>query len=464
MIGFVLYALIFVPLVFLAWARHHDVFHPWMYLIPQCVFLNAVLPMVVFTVNPQRFEFYVGRDFLTAYQALTFGLTACLVIGVVTGATGPMPRWTELKWKKSVPLRALALAIGAVGFAAFVYGILAVGGLMEAYGRAYGGGMVASGYVREAKFVGVLGALLLYASRGRQRLSAFDWAVIALCVFPTLFHGLVGARRGPTFLGLVVFGGGYLYFSRKKIGLAMVAPGIITVGVLLLFLIANRNAIYLGSRIDDIGAFRSPVSYLDRWSSNEYLYGSSVVRYADETGYFYGGRELIHLVGRVVPHEWWPTAFSTLSRSMGYDVDLTVNDGIDPAALHASAGWKPARGSAPGFVGDLWLEFGDLSFVVAFLIGHLYGRTWTKAATSMPARLVYPLLVALSVYLIMQGLDPWLFRLLLFGIPAALMAKVLSVRPPNAVRRRRPRWPVPMSRPPGPDMRPKEPAKLREAR
>jgi oligosaccharide repeat unit polymerase len=433
---FVVYALIFVPLVFIAWARHRDVFHPWMYLIPQCVFLNAALPLAVFMLDRRNFMFFVGPDFLTTYQFLTIGLTACLVVGSAIGAAGAMPRWAELKWKGAIPLLPAAFAIGAIGFAAFAYGVWNAGGILDAYGRAYGGGTVASGYIREARFTGVIGVLMVYALKAKRGLTLQDWAVIALCIFPTLFHGLVGARRGPTFLALVVLVGGYLFFSRKKIGFAMAIPGVLLVGLGLLFLVANRNSIYLGTSIEDASEFRSPLSYLDRWNSNEYLFGSAVVRYANEDGSYYGTRELVHLIGRIVPNAVWPNEYEDLTQMMGIKTDLTVNDGIDSESLMVLNGWTPSFGAAPGFVGDLWLEFGYLSFLVTFLIGYLYGWTWKKTATAASARLIYLLLVALSVYLIMQGLDPWLYRVLLLGVVALLVVKNFSVRRTIVARRR----------------------------
>ncbi len=434
MIGLLLYALIFVPLVFVIWNKHHDVFHPWMYLIPQCVFLNAALPAVVFMADPEQFDFYSGGGFLAIYQALAVFMTGCLLFGVARGASGPPRPWADLRWKRAMSPRVFAIGIGAVGFAAFAYGVLNVGGLFAAYGRGYGGGAVSSGYLRMAVFCGVIGAIVLYAAKARRgRLQLLDWGLIALCTFPTLFHGLLGARRGPTFLALVVLVGGYLYFSRKKIGFTMAIPGAMIVGMGLLFLVANRSAIHLGANIDDID-YRSPVTYLDRWNSNEYLYGSATVRYANENGSFYGGRELVHLIGRFIPHEWWPSAYESLSKSLGLNIDIRTNGGIPRDGILLVSGWEPSRGAAPGFIGDFWLEFGYFSFPVLFLVGYLYGRAWKVAANSAGGRLVYPLLMAFSIYLTMQGVDPWLYRILLFGGPILLLARMFSIEPLSPVR------------------------------
>jgi hypothetical protein len=131
-----------------------------------------------------------------------------------------------------------------------------------------------------------------------------------------------------------------------------------------------------------------------------------------------------------MPKVLWPSVYEDISAFFGLDIVFTINAGIDPSAISNVAGWFPAPGSAPGFVGAIWLEFQYLAPVVAFLIGYAYGVALCKATTNVTARLIYLLLVALSVYLVMQDLDAWLFRVLLLGLPLMLTSRLLRVRNP----------------------------------
>jgi hypothetical protein len=212
---------------------------------------------------------------------------------------------------------------------------------------------------------------------------------------------------------------------RKRISLLALASGGLAVGLLMLFLVANRNSIYLGSEITSV---RNPLDFLERWSSNEYLVGSAYVRYANVEGVFYGVRELTHLIARFLPNFVWPDIYVELPAIFGYSFNLWRNTGVDILRVAQITGWTPSVGAAEGFAASLWLEFGVFAFPVAFLIGMLYGRVWLAARESIPARLVYLLMVALSIYLIMQNLDPWLYRLILLGTPAYVVGRMISFR------------------------------------
>jgi len=279
--------------------------------------------------------------------------------------------------------------------------------------------------VRELRFVGLVGALLVFVVRVDKGMRPADWALVLFCIAPVLLHGLLGARRGPTFMAVLVVAGGWVYFMRKRVNLPLALAGGVALGFLMLFLVANRGEIHLGTDFDTV---RNPVEFLDRWNSNEYLIGSAVVRLTQDQGGFYGARQLTHLLGRLIPSAIWPTVYEDLSRVFGLRIDITINGGVDPATLFATVGWQTSRGAAQSFIGSIWLEFQYLSPIVSFVIGYLYGRIWKRARANVTARVVYLLLIALSVYLVMQGLDPWLYRSLLFGVPLLFAISVITVR------------------------------------
>ena len=416
---------------FACWRRTRDVFHPCIVFVPQFVFLYGVLPVNGLRRDPQWFLEHAGGGFLVWYQLLALVLMLSLLLGVRIGARRPSPAaaaWRPLPVANAPQVRAAALVLAAIGAGAWLIVVYGDGGFAGAYGHGYGGGSAESGYLRELRFVGIVGVPLVFLTRTGKGMRAADWALVLLCAAPMLVHGLIGARRGPTFIAVVTLAGGYLYFLRKRIGLSLLIAGAALLGFLLLFLVANRDGIYIGS---DLSGLRTPTAFFDASNADEFLIGSAVVRYTEAYGGFYGTRELAHLVSRLIPSALWPTVYEDLGAALGLAVDLSLNAGVDPVGVFAVAGWQPSVGSATGFVGALWLEFQYVSPLVAVLIGVLYGAAWRGARHRIAARLLYLLLMALSVHLVMQDLDAWLYRLLLYGGPLLVAASAVRLRRPG---------------------------------
>ena len=79
------------------------------------------------------------------------------------------------------------------------------GGLFEAYGQPYGGGWSDFGYLRDAVILCIPAIVFSFIARVTQKGSGFDTASLclsALFAAPFLIHGILGTRRGPTFLVL----------------------------------------------------------------------------------------------------------------------------------------------------------------------------------------------------------------------------------------------------------------------
>jgi hypothetical protein len=436
MIFFIAYIAVLGLMFLSCWARYRDAFHPWILFIPQFIFLYGLFPMASFQDDPQRFVAYAGEDSLFWYQLLTFFLPLCLLLGVLAGARGmssSAAHWQPQVISNEMAIRSVAIVFGAVAMGGWLLMISSVGGLEAAYGLGYGGGWDDSGYVREMPYIGMVGVLLTFLLRVNKGMRAVDWAMVIFCISPVLFHGLLGARRGPTFMVAIMVAGGYFYFMRKRVSFIFAVPGGIMLGVLMLFLVVNRGDIYLGS---EFAGLRSPLEFLEQWNSSEYLIGSSVVRYTEIHGGYYGAKEVTHILSRLTPKVLWPSVYEDISAFFGLDIDFAINAGINPTGIANVTGWMPSPGSAAGFVGAIWLEFQYLAPVVAFLIGCVYGVAWRKAITNVTVRSVYLLLLALSVYLVMQDLDAWLFRLLLLGLPLLLTSRLLRVQ-----NRPRARWP-----------------------
>ena len=81
-------------------------------------------------------------------------------------------------------------------------------------------------------------------------------------------------------------------------------------------------------------------------------------------------------------------------------------------------GWNGAPGSAPGVIGDLWLEFSWLAVPVLALMGYGYGWLWLRAAKfGGPWVSQYCIFFAISIYFVMQTMEAVIFRSIQMSIP-----------------------------------------------
>ncbi len=417
--------------IFRDWVRWRDVFHPTIYCVPQLVYLYVALPLYGLSIDEFEFISRAGYwDELAAFQLIAGIMCVALILGIWWGASGVVSRTRSLAEQDSKAIFSVAVLFGILGSLAWIVGIINVGGFDAAYGRAYGGGWDDSGYVREAGQFGFVAAPLLVLSRRKGGMRLQHWILVFIFLLPLLVQGFLGARRGPTFLAITGLAASYVLTFRPRIPFWLAATGAVLMGMLLLWLVANRGAIYLGSEkpLDS-----SVSSMLENWSGNEYLFSSAIVRYVNESGEsFHGMRVFAHMTARVVPSAIWPTKYTDVLAAIGLDIDLTREAGIPTDRIANVTGWKVARGAAPGIVGDFWMEFGAFAPLAAFALGGLYGRLWCASRSDPRLQPAYAIFAALSIYILTQTIEAWLFRALLFGIPAIVALRMLARRKQDA--------------------------------
>ena len=398
-----------------AYRRSRDSFHPMIYLGLMLFFLYSYMPLSLVLEDAETLKTYLSVPQLEYVQTLNFLGVLCMCVGVLVGSRNH--RWHPmhyLNWQLSpqtqVRLKRAAIVLGFIGLAGFTYGIANVGGLVAAYGRAYGGGTSASGYTREAFLLTVPALLWFMVSHIQRPLSKLDWATIALFATPLMIHGLLGARRGPTAMIIIALTVGWYLTRGKRPGLPRVVVGGLILGFLMLFLVSNRNDIYLGS---DFQLQRQPTDYIGVYSGNEFVYGSGAILNADALDrYFWGRRYFTVFFIRPIPRFLWPTKYDDASRILNIP-SLEENLGTGAESLVETLGWAGAVGAAPGIIADMWLEFWWYFTLVMFGLGWLYGMAWRKAVSVggfwIPT---YTIMMALSVYLVMQTLEAMAFRCL----------------------------------------------------
>lgn len=404
--------------IWISYRRSRDSLHPMTYLGLMLFYLYSYLPLSLANQNSARLQTFLSAQQLEYVQVINFLGVLCICLGVLGGSRKAYFRaFGKQSWMihpiRRKRLKRGALFCGALAVLGFAYGIVQTGGLAAAYGRAYGGGWSASGYVREAVLLTIPALLWLMVSNLNQKMSLKDWGWVLFLATPLLMHGLLGARRGPTAMVLIAIALGWYFMRFKRPQLRQVVAGGLALGMLMLFLVSNRGNIYLGSDFQ----FRDSSSYATSiGSSNEFIYGGGVIINTDVTNNFLWGRRYFTILFiRPIPRFIWPSKYRDASRMLGIS-NLEQNLGTGGDTFADTLGWVGAVGSAPGIIADMWLEFWWFYLFVLFAIGWFYGTAWRKAVRKGGLWIViYTLSASLSVYLVMQTLEAMIFRFLLMA-------------------------------------------------
>jgi oligosaccharide repeat unit polymerase len=392
---------------------YRDTFHPLVYIGALLGVLYVLYP--AYLLWEGDLWLFLSANDLVEIQGIYLVGVAALLLGIANGAgrrVNPEAfRSTygleRLKW-----LRGAAIALGLAGVAGYAYCIVNVGGIEAAFSESYGGGFDASGYVREIFLLTLPALLWLMVAYESRRPSLLVWGLIVLIASPFLTLGLLGARRGPTFMAVVGLGVGWYLMRHRRPRLLTVLGGGTLVGGLLLFIVTNRSSIYLGSEFQ---LEYRPLQYIGAGIGNEYLYGGALILHAEEQGgYYWGGRYLQLFFVRPIPRALWPSKYDDASHALGVPSVDGGNAGLATTDLRYTVGWSGGAGATPGIVADLWVEFWWLGLAGLFGIGWVYGRAWRKGVTrGGPWVPCFGILTSLSIYLVMQSMEAMGFRALL---------------------------------------------------
>ncbi len=414
-----------------------DVFHPLIFIGPMFAFLYGWMPWKLYTSG--GLAQFLDGDQLTHVQILNiFGILAFVLACLATGVRlrrrrAEVPRLSPLACRRLLLGAGLT---GAVGLLCWGITIHNVGGFVNAYSNSYSGGWDDSGYIRDGSLLLLTGVLLAVTSLSAGGPRIPSSLLIGLYGLPWLSQAVLMARRGPTFaFAIVVLMGWYINRKKRPPILAVGALGL-CLGWLVLFLVTNRNNIYLGSSFDVSTDVGNIVEKPD--TGNEYIYGAGTVLSAERRDhYFWLRRYLAQILVRPIPSAVWPTKYED------FGVPELLHNAGTGEGFGDALGWVGAVGSAPGIVADLFVELWWLAIPAMAVLGWIYGLVWKKAVTrGGPWSSQYVILSALSIYLVMQTMEAVIFRTLLLSIPCWITWR-WALQAPAAVRGPLPRRPQP---------------------
>ena len=396
-----------------------DVFHPLAYLMPMASYLYVYLPYTLFSKGLIALVTFTPWQWAHAQLVNLFCIGA-LTIGAVLGSREkPKKSGGKIYFRPRDISRAytFALVLGGASLLAYSVNLNNVGGFIEAYSREKGGGTAESGYVRDAIFWCVPAIALLGFCISWDQVRVKYVLPMLLFAMPLMMHGLLGARRGPTFIIIVTLVATWFLARRKRPPILLFLGGGAALGFLLLLIVTFRGDFRLGGEVaKDTG--KPAGSLIEQMEErqiegaernlggNEFVYGANVIlTFAERADYFWGKRLLTIMFIRPIPKELWRTKYLDVGMER-YLANVGLGTGEDMVM------WT-TYGAAPGFVADLFAEFSYAAIFFAGLIGWVYARIWRVAVSQRGlGMIVYVILFAFSIFLILQTMEAIVFRFL----------------------------------------------------
>jgi hypothetical protein len=406
--------------MYYAYTTSHDVFHPLMFIGPMMIFMYAWMPTKLDSIG--GLDGFFQRDQLVFVQWINLVGVACFVLGCLSiGCKLPARRQQEPKVSATAQV-ICGIVIGLAGLGAWMITIVNVGGLSAAFSRSYSGGWDDNGYIRDASLLLFPAFLLILSASFQQGFRILNMLLMVLFIAPWVITAVFTARRGPTFMIVVVCGMGWYMNRGKRPSLVLMASSGLLLGFLLLFLVTNRHSIFLGSDKDVTVEVSDVVEKPD--TGNEYIYGAGGILSSEQRSSFYWGRRYVaQVLIRPIPHTLWPTKYEDFGLP-----EINHNAGTGEGFAE-TLGWQGADGSAPGVVADLWMEFHWLNLPVLFLLGRLFATAWRKAQLAGGVWVAqYIIMAALSIYFVMQTMEAVIFRLLILSAPLQLVWHLAGTR------------------------------------
>jgi oligosaccharide repeat unit polymerase len=233
-----------------AYSMSRDVFHPLIFIGPMMLFMYAWMPMKLDAIG--GLDGFFQRDQLDFVQSINFLGVTSFVLGCLTVSLKfdrePVPR-KEISPGVMVICGAV---VGLMGLGAWIILLSNAGGFAAAFGEqsasvARTGGWDDNGYIRDSALLMFPAFLLILTATFKTGFRFLNSVLLLLFIIPWVLQAVLTARRGPTFMIAVILAMGWFLNKKKRPSIILAAASGVTLGFLMLFLVINRNNIYLGS-------------------------------------------------------------------------------------------------------------------------------------------------------------------------------------------------------------------------
>lgn len=292
---------------FYAYRRTRDAFHPAIIVAPPLGFVYVVWPLLL--NREGDLTWLIGTEGLVYVAALYLGAVFAFYVGLLrlpgprtlayVRAQGRGAAESLFSIALTPVMRRrifyLAIGLGLIALLAYVHMIMNVGGLVDAYSRAKGGGRAGSGYIGEAILLAFPAILLLAIARqGLGRVRRSDILIALLIASPHLLQGTLGGRRGPLFLVLAVLFFAWLIAHGRRPKLRTVVLALVVIGMAVVVVQSQRQHLYLGSGAEFEAGRVTKILQPDTLEHNDYVAGVATVLTRQFYGDYFWGGALFH--------------------------------------------------------------------------------------------------------------------------------------------------------------------------
>lgn len=365
-------------------------------------------------------EFASSVNYYTACYLFFLAGTLLMTAGsrrkrmAVVVVSQPEPRRAK-EFERSAYL--LAAAAGLVYFLQLRAG----GGFIEIYSQVKGKGDLGSG-LNDFIYLGVPASVLYFLSIRGRKMRLKHWIILALMLSPLLLSGILSSRRGPTAMGMGALFFGFCVTRGYRPPLVSFFAAAAFGGAFLIFLVAFREDIYLGSNILSKLSYDTVAHRMEQFVSkpapgHEFIYSSRVMLSAEyDQDFWFGLRYLLATTIWLVPSFLFPNKYATLgAEGMNYNGGTAGRDWSESIN---------APGAAPMFFADAYVEFGDYAVLFVLIIGLCFGAGWNAMRRGeLDGQILYVCALALLVYLFSQNFTAFAQRFIVMALPAIFLLK-----------------------------------------
>lgn len=406
----------------IAYLRSRDAFHPAVVMAPMFGYMLSISPLLL--NSDGGLEYYFTLDQLAHVQLIHLLGMVAFGLGLLSiRPRRPASGWQGIELTPAMArrLHRAAVAMGVVSLAAYIHMIDNVGGFVEAYGRAKGGGRAASGYIAELVLLSFPAVLFLaLARRAAGRVRPRDIALALLIMAPHLIQGTFGGRRGPLFLALTMLFFAWLIARGAVPSFKKIIVGVTAIGLAVIFVWSQRQVVYIGAdQSIEVNRVWEKLDSERVDPGDTYVYSAAKILEADYYGeYYWGYRYFVTFVIRPIPRQIWPTKYEDMGASWVLGLDEEMERGLQLQAV----GFVTPAGSALPAIADVYLEFSWGMLLFFLILGRVFARVWSLHRQRGGVWSVFHcIMLALSIYLATQSFSAWAHRLLFIGVPTLLM-------------------------------------------
>ena len=331
----------------------------------------------------------------------------------------------------------LGLLLGTMAFASFWYMVFSSGGPVKLFLQAKPNFGRRSGYIGEMPML-TFPALFLLAAAWQGRRFTFPRFMIAFYVASTqISFSVIGKRRGTIFLTSAVLAAFWYVVRNKKPNWKAMIGGTCALGLVLLYVAANRSSNALTNIGEGNNARLANVLTVNTLiAGDEFISSAGVILTSDYfQNHYWGKRILVIIFIRPIPSFLWESKWEFFGlQNLKYQPG---GGGMDKSQWLEAVGFKTTSGSATGFAADAFLEWSWGGIIACYVLGRGFGFLWKKwVSTGGVWTVLYLESMILSVFLPSQSLGAWLYRFLLLSIPTAIIFRALRPSRPRPVESR----------------------------